>query len=113
MSKKIVSTSDYIKIFEHFFIELVNKDISSNINKTQYGGKKGVGTEHLLVKMVDRIKQLLDDPEVSTVILNSYDWKSAFDKLGIRSSIITNPIDFMRNKKMQVKMNEKTSFDKY
>ena len=119
--RKIASTSDYCKIFEHFLIELINKDISENLNKTQYGGKKGVGTEHLLVKMVDRIKQLLDDPEVSVVMLNSYDWKSAFDKLdptivaakcykiGIRSSIINVLIDFMRNQKMQVKMNQKTS----
>ena len=119
--RKIASTSDYSKIFEHFLIQLINKDISDNLNKTQYGGKKGVGTEHLLVNMIDRIRKLQDDPEQIAIILSSYDWSAAFDKLdptevtmkciklGIRSSIINVIIDFMSDRKMQVKMNQKTS----
>ena len=55
--RKIVSTYDYSKMFEHFLNELINKDISENLNKTQCGGKKGVRTEHLFVKMVGRIKK--------------------------------------------------------
>ena len=53
--------------------------------------------------------------------MNSYDWKDVFDrldptkvtvkciKLGIRSSIVRNLIDFMNKRKMQGKMNNQTS----
>ena len=119
--RKIASTSDYSKIFEHFLIKFINEDISDMLSKTQYGGKKGIGTEHLLINMIDRIKQLQDDPEKIVVVLNSYDWNAAFDKLdptevtlkciklGVRSSIINVLIDFMRERKMVVKMNQQTS----
>ena len=72
--RKIASTSDYSKIFENFLVKLILKDISDNLNKRQYGGKKGVGTEHLIVTMIDRIRKLQDNPEKLSVILNSYDW---------------------------------------
>ena len=55
------------------------EDISEKLSKRQYGGRKGVGTEHFLVTMVDRIKRLLEDPENYAVVLSSYDWKGAFD----------------------------------
>jgi hypothetical protein len=119
--RKIASTSDYSKIFEHFLLGFILKDISSKLSKKQYGGKKGIGTEHLIVTMIDRIKQLQDDPEKFTVILNSYDWSGAFDRLdptkvtlkcislGIRSSIVKILIDYINERKMQVKMNQHTS----
>ena len=119
--RKIASTSDYSKIFEHFLLEMVLEDISHKLSKKQYGGKKGTGTEHLLVTLIDRIRKLQDDPEKYAVVLNSYDWKGAFDrldptevtlkliKLGVRSSVISVIIDFLRDRKMQVKMNGHTS----
>ena len=72
--RKIASTSDYSKIFENFLVKLILENISDNLNKRQYGGKKGVGTEHLIVTMIDRIRKLQDNPEKLSVILNSYDW---------------------------------------
>jgi hypothetical protein len=119
--RKIASTSDYSKIFESFLVEFIMEDISEKLSKRQYGGRKGVGTEHLLVTMVDRIKRLLEDPENYAVVLSSYDWKGAFDrldptivalkliKMNVRSSIITILIDFLKDRKMQLKMNQKTS----
>ena len=119
--RKIASTSDYSKIFEHFLLELILEDIKTNLNKTQYGGKKGVGTEHLIVKLIDRIKQLQDNPEKMAVVLKSYDWAGAYDrldptkvtqkciKIGVRSSIVKILIDFLTDRKMQVKMNQHTS----
>ena len=91
------------------------------MNKTKYGAKKGVGTEHLIIKMMDRIKSLHENPEKLAVILKSYDWQGAFDrldptivtvkciKLGIRSSIVTILIDFLTERKMQVTLNKHTS----
>ena len=67
--------------------------------------------------MIDRIRKLQDNPEKLSVILNSYDWSAAFDrldptkvtvkciKLKIRSSIVKILIDFLNERKMQVKMN--------
>ena len=74
-----------------------------------------------MVEMIDRIKQLLDRPEQIAIVLNSYDWSGAFDrldptivtlkciKLGIRSSVAKVLIDFINERKMQVKMNKATS----
>ena len=119
--RKIASTSDYSKIFEYFILDLIQKDISCNLSKTQYGGKKGIGTEHLLINMIDQIRKYQDEPEKLTVVLNSYDWSSAFDKLdptkvavkciniGIRSSLVKILIDFMNGRKMEVKMNQHSS----
>ena len=59
------------------------------------------------------------------VIFNSYDWSAAFDKLdptmvavkcikiGIRRSLVKVLIDFMTGRKMEVKMNQKTSAPNY
>ena len=51
-------------------IKFINDAISDMLSKTQYGGKKGVGTEHLLVNIIDKIKQLQDNPEKQVVVLN-------------------------------------------
>jgi hypothetical protein len=119
--RKIASTSDYSKIFEHQLLEWILNDISSKLDKRQYGGRKGVGTEHLLITLIDRIKQALDKPESLSMILSSYDWKGAFDRvdptnvitklilLGVRSSLVEVLIDFLNERKMLVKMNGKTS----
>ena len=45
--RKIASSSDFSKIFEHFIMKFIQSDIPDKLSKTQYGGKKGVGTEHL------------------------------------------------------------------
>ena len=72
--------SDFNKIFEHFLLKFVLEDISHKLSKQQYGGKKGVGTDYLMVTLIDRIRKLLDHPEKLIVILSSYDWKGAFDR---------------------------------
>ena len=56
-----------------FLIEFVLEDISHKLSKIQLGGKKGVGTEHLIVSLIDIIKMLLDDPEKGVVVHSSYD----------------------------------------
>ena len=62
--RKIASTSNCGKFFESFLVEFIVEDISEKLSKRQYGGRKGVGTGHMLVTMVDRIKLLLEDPEI-------------------------------------------------
>ena len=68
--RKIASTSDYSKIFETFLRKWIIEDIDKKININQFAGRRGMGTEHLLVMMVDRVKQLLDRPGMSAVVAN-------------------------------------------
>ena len=70
--------------FLNIFFGFILEDISDKLCKQQYGGgKKDVGTEHLLVNKIDRVKKLLDNPDISAVGLCSYDWKGAFDQLDL------------------------------
>ena len=47
--RKISSTSDYSKVFESFLKDWIMEDITPNIEIGQFGGLKGMGTEHMLV----------------------------------------------------------------
>ena len=87
-------------------------NISDNLSPSQYGGKRGTGTEHVIVNFVDRILQMLERYEKSTAIVSYADWRGAFErqdptitinkfiKLGVRSSLIPILIDYLRNRKI-------------
>ena len=92
-------------------------DIGHKININQFAGKKGVGTEHLLVMMVDKILHMLDKPGATAVIFSAIDWMGAFDRLdptitvsklitmGVRSSLIPTIIEFLEDRQMSVNYN--------
>jgi hypothetical protein len=57
------------------------EDVSGNIDIGQFGGQPGIGTEHMIVCLVDRILKLLDrNSDRSAVIMTSLDWSAAFDR---------------------------------
>ena len=57
------------------------EDIAPKIDTSQYGNQKGTSTEHLLVNLMDKILQLLDNNNnCSAVIASLVDWSSAFDR---------------------------------
>ena len=98
------------------------EDISPNIDTGQYGGQKGIGTEHLIVCLVDRILKLLDsNTERSAVVAAFVDWQAAFDRqdptiainkfiaLGVRPSLIPVLVSYLSNRKMKVKFNGEMS----
>lgn len=120
--RKISSTSDFSKLYEGFLKDWIMSDISGNIDIGQYGGQRGVGTEHLVVALVDRILQLLDsNTERSAVIAACVDWQAAFDRqdptlainkfiaLGVRPSLIPILVSYLTNRKMKVKYNGEIS----
>ena len=120
--RKIACTSDYSKLFEKFLKDWILEDISGNLSPTQYGGQKGMGTEHVIVNLVDRVLKLLDNSTTSPAVIVSFaDWRGAFDrqdptitinkfiKLGVRSSLIPILIDYLRNRQMKVKLNGEES----
>ena len=80
--RKIAGTSDYSKLLESFLKDWILEDIKYNIDPSQFGGRKGSGTEHLVVCFVDRVLKLLDSTILkSAVILAACDWSAAFDRL--------------------------------
>ena len=78
--RKVASTSDFAKVFESFLRVWITEDIGNKMDINQFAGKRGSGTEHMLVLMVDRILSLLDRPGMRAVIKASVDWASAFSR---------------------------------
>ena len=115
--RKIASTSDYSKIFETFLRKWIVEDIDKKININQFAGRRGVGTEHLIVMMMDRVMKLLDNPGKTAVVMGAIDWKGAFDRLdptvnitklirmGVRSSLIPVIIQYIEDRRMTVRYN--------
>ena len=58
--RKISCTSDFSKTFEGFMKDWILEYISTKLDMGQFGGQKGLGTEHMLVCFIDRILKLLD-----------------------------------------------------
>ena len=115
--RKISSTSDFSKIFEKYLKQWIFEDISEKLSPSQYGGRQGTGTEHCIVNFVDRILHLLDSSDRCAVIVSCADWRNAFDRqdptktiskfirIGVRSSLVPILSDYLRNRRMKVKMN--------
>jgi hypothetical protein len=96
--------------------------VSSKIDIGQFGGQIGMGTEHMIVCLWDRMLQLLDSSTDRTaVIMTSLDWAAAFDRqdptlaikkfiqLGVRSSLIPLIASYLTDRKMRVKFNGEMS----
>jgi hypothetical protein len=119
--RKIASTSDSAKIFESFLRDWITEDIGANIDINQFAGKTGVGTEHMIVWMMDRVLKLLDQPGMSAVVAASVDWSDAFSRtdptktvqklirMGLRPSIIPIIIEFLEDRVMSLKFNGEES----
>ena len=119
--RKVASTSDFAKIFEIFLRGWITEDIGHKIDANQFAGRKGAGTEHMLVWMIDRVLSLLDKPGMRAVIKASVDWASAFSRtdptktiskyiaMGLRPSLVNVLIDFLEDRHMSVKFNSEES----
>ena len=64
------------------------EDIDKSININQFAGRRGMGTEHIIVAMVDRVLQLLDKPGMSAVVATAVDWMGSFDRLDPTITIV-------------------------
>ena len=120
--RKISGTSDYSKVFEGYLKDWTMEDVAKNIDIGQFGGQPGIGTEHLIVCLLDRVLSLLDKhPDRSAVVMTSLDWAAAFDrqdptlavkkfiKLGVRPSLIPLLSSYLTDRTMQVKFNGELS----
>ena len=77
---KIACLSDFSKIYEGFLKTWNLEDLSENERFSQFGGKSGVGAEHMVVRMVDRILIVLETTQGRAAVISSqYDWQNAYD----------------------------------
>ena len=116
--RKISLTSEFSLVFEGIIKDWIMEDIAPKIDKSQYGNQKGTSTEHLIVKLMDKILRLLDkNNNKSAVIASMLDWSSAFDrqdptlaiekfiKMGVRPALIPVLVSYLSNREMQVRYN--------
>ena len=85
--RKISSTSNYSKVYDSFLRDWILEDISDNIDYGQFGGLKGLVTEHLLVCLIDRIIKLMESKEKSVVLASMVDWAAVFDRQDLTLAI--------------------------
>ena len=122
--RKISGTLNFSKIYEKFLAEVMICDMKPTSDPSQYGNEKGIGTQHYLIKMIDRVLTCLDknnSKEAYAVIANLIDWKQAFDRQcpmlgiqsfianGVRKSIIPVLINYFQDRRMKVKWHSKFS----
>ena len=68
---KVACTSNFNKILESFTKDRILEDISGKIDLSQYGGKKGVGPEQMIVALMDRILSLLDQNTTRSAVMKT------------------------------------------
>ena len=98
--------------------EALISDMMPTDDPSQYGNRKGISTQHYLIKMINRILTAIDSTnrnEVSAVITLLIDWSQAFDrqcpklginsfiKNGVRKSLIPVLTNYFQERKMKVK----------
>ena len=76
--RNISCTNFLSKVLETFVLEWARKEVSPKNN--QYGGEKGCGTEHFVVKALDYVTSALEDSRAA-VVLSSIDFSKAFNRL--------------------------------
>ena len=101
------------KIYESYVLDWLKDEVSMRSN--QYGGIRGVGTDHLLVEMWQRILTDLEDYRAATVV-TSVDYSKAFNRMsyqhclaalaknGATSKTLRLVATFLTNRKMTVKV---------
>jgi hypothetical protein len=121
---KISGTPNFSKILEKIIAEVMLEAVSPTRDPAQYGNSKGVGTQHYLIKMVDRILTVLETKnqhEKNAVIVQLVDWAQAFArqcpllgmksfiKNGVRNSVLPVLAIYFQDGKMRVKWHNKLS----
>ena len=106
------------KIAEKCLSELMIKDMKEKLDPCQFANQKGIGAQHYLIQMLNRIHIALDGSskgEAKAVLATLVDWKQAFPRQchklgveafisnGVRPSLIPLLINYFQNRKLCVK----------
>ena len=125
--RKISVTKNFSKLFEKYISQIIIDDMSKSADKAQFGCRKKIGIQHLLIRLVDRILTAVDENkqnEAYAVILNLVDWAQAFDRQcpqlaiksfiqnGVRKKLIPVLINYFQDRKMKVKWKDVLSTER-
>ena len=112
------------KIAEKIISKMIISDMKSKIDPTQFANQKGLGIQHYLVKMIDKILKSVDKNskgESLAVLATFVDWRQAFPrqcpklgvesfiKNGVRPALIPLLINYFQSRKMKVKWHGEVS----
>ena len=118
--RKISGLKNFAKICDSFLADFLTSDMLPNTDPAQYGNRKGLSTQHYLVRMIHQILTATDrnsKQEAKAVIIQMIDWKAAFDRQchrlgilsfinnGVRKSLIPILISYFQDRQMAVKWN--------
>ena len=84
--RNISCTMLFSKVYETFVLNWLSAQIGLKFN--QYGGVKGCGTEHLLVRLWQDALEAIEDPRAA-VLLTSIDFSKAFNRLDFNHCLAT------------------------
>ena len=114
--KDITGLFTFHNIAEKVIEELMINDMKAKLDPSQYFNQKGMGVQHYLINMLDRIWVALDSRgEVKAEITTYVDWKQAFPRqcpiIGInafiaccvRPALIPVHISYFQGRKMCIK----------
>ena len=116
------------KIAEKLIGNLIVSDMSEHLDLSQFANQKGISLQHYLIKMINQILSDTDKSskdEVNAVIAVLYDWKEAFprqcpklgveafQKCGVRPSLIPLIINYLQNRTMKVKWHGEISTERH
>ena len=122
--RKISGLKNFSKIAEKFLAEYMMEDMKNRLDPSQYGNQKGVSINHYLIKLVNKILNVLNTNSAKhkkAIIMELVDWSQAFDrqcpklgvqsfiKNGVRKELIPILVNYFQNRKMIVKWHENFS----
>ena len=101
------------KMYESYVLDWLKEEVTLRSN--QYGGVRGVGTDHILVDLWQRILEDLEDYRAATVV-TSVDYSKAFNRIsyqcclaslaknGASTEVLRLVATFLTNRTMTVKV---------
>ena len=116
--RNISCTKLFYKVYESFLLNWL--DPLSKLRTNQYGGVKGLGTEHYLITLWQKVLEGLDDPRAAS-LLTSIDYSKAFNRLdfscclkalkskGVSSELLHIVASFLTGRNMTVKVGSDVS----
>ena len=78
---RIVSKTNFLsKVLEGFIIDWLMPYISPFLDQNQFGGLKGISTNHYLIKLLDFTHSVLDSKKPKAVLAAMIDLSKAFNR---------------------------------
>ena len=72
------------KMYESYVLDWLKAEVT--LKKNQYGGRRGMGTDHVLVQLWQEILENLDDYRAGTVV-TSIDYSKAFNRMSYQACL--------------------------